>query len=180
MPKQVGLWVFVVQLMTGLGCASVQQAFAPLPTLQVQSPPTQVQATLPATRTAAPAFTVMPAATVCLNDAQFVADLTVADGSILLAGETFSKQWQIRNTGDCAWGAAYQVVFSKGNKLGGNDLYALYPAMPGSLAVVEMQLAAPLLAGDYQSEWRLVDGQGQFFGTPLTVKIRVVAATKVP
>src|SRR6185295_16557395 len=51
----------------------------------------------------------------CTNDAKFVDDLTVPDGTHILLGQTFSKKWSVQNSGTCDWGPDYRLVLVSGD-----------------------------------------------------------------
>ncbi|HSR20131.1 MAG TPA: NBR1-Ig-like domain-containing protein, partial [Anaerolineales bacterium] len=40
------------------------------------------------------------------NNAAFVSDVTIPDGTILKPGEKFTKTWRIYNSGSCSWTTA--------------------------------------------------------------------------
>ena len=56
--------------------------------------------------------------------------------------------------------------------------HALYPALPGTLAVVNIPMVAPAAAGEYEGYWRLSAANGEAFGSRLYIKITV--ATPAP
>ncbi|HUN24292.1 MAG TPA: NBR1-Ig-like domain-containing protein [Anaerolineales bacterium] len=109
----------------------------------------------------------------CINDAEFVADLSVPDFSTFVAGALIDKQWQIKNTGTCHWDSRYRVVFSEGAQMNASAEQLLYPAKSGALAVVRIKMYAPDLPGNYRSFWILQDAQGTRFGPRLFVQITV-------
>lgn len=45
----------------------------------------------------------------CINDSEFVSDITIPDGTEMRIGEPFTKTWRFRNTGTCTW-QGYQLV----------------------------------------------------------------------
>ncbi len=51
------------------------------------------------------------AAQACTDRAQFVADVTVPDGTRYDPGATFTKTWRLRNAGTCTWTTSYTMVF---------------------------------------------------------------------
>ncbi|GBL19883.1 hypothetical protein EMGBS3_15890 [Anaerolineaceae bacterium] len=151
-------------------CGAAVPAGAATPTTPVAASPA---ANVP---TAAP--TVQPtvaAAVACGDDVEFVSDLTVPDFSKVAPGTALNKQWQVRNSGTCAWGPQHRVIFVDGNNLGATVEHALYPALPGTLAVVNVSMVAPAAAGDYEGYWRLSDAKGEPFGSRLYIKITVAA-----
>ena len=56
-----------------------------------------------------PANTPLPASS-CQDGLEFVADLTVPDGSLLGRGAQVDKRWQVQNTGTCNWDERYRLV----------------------------------------------------------------------
>jgi hypothetical protein len=58
------------------------------------------------------------AAQACTDRAQFVADVTVPDGSRYDPNATFTKTWRLRNSGTCTWTNAYTMVFDSGTQMG--------------------------------------------------------------
>jgi hypothetical protein len=61
---------------------------------------------------------VIPTATSSCDIAQFLTDVTIPDGTIIPAGQAFTKTWRFRNAGNCS-GPRVTVVFSSGNQMGG-------------------------------------------------------------
>src|SRR5271157_1067465 len=59
-----------------------------------------------------------PLSTSTCNWAQFVADVTVPDGTTLAPGATFTKTWRLENIGNCTWTTSYALVFSSGSAMG--------------------------------------------------------------
>ena len=53
----------------------------------------------------------------CSNGMQFIADVTIPDGTVIAPNEHFIKTWRIRNSGTCAWNG-YHVVFADGEPMG--------------------------------------------------------------
>lgn len=135
--------------------------------------------TSPRTPTAA-----TPDSGACTNDAVFVADVTVPDGTVLAAGQTFDKTWRIKNNGTCAWGAGYQLVFVRGEAMTASTVKAVPNTAPGATADLKVAMKAPVAPGTHLGEWRLRSPSGTYFGHTVSVKINVPApsatATKPP
>ncbi len=115
----------------------------------------------------------------CQNQAQYVADITIPDGTVLAPEQTFVKTWRMRNTGDCTWLPDYALVFFGGKKLGeveSLDLQQIVP--PGSEVDISITLVAPTTPGIYRSNWKFRNNQGLIFGSrgdnPIYVEISVV------
>lgn len=108
------------------------------------------------------------------DDASFVQDVTIPDGSVMTPGQDFLKTWKVRNTGDCTWGAGYTIVYG-----GYNDKMSGVPASLGTTVIpnqdvdVSVQFKAPTKVGEYLSAWRMASPSGYPFGQFLFVKIIV-------
>lgn len=119
----------------------------------------------------------------CTNSAEFVEDVTVPDGTVFSPGETFRKVWRLKNTGTCTWNRSYRVVSSGSLHMGGAQYaYLTENVKPGETADIIMDLTAPVVYGDFKSEYLLEDGNGNRFGIigtrtkkemPFWLKIRV-------
>src|SRR6185369_17067902 len=59
-----------------------------------------------------------PGGTTGTYKAEFVADVTVPDGTVFKAGETFVKTWKLKNAGTAPWGTDFVLVRVKGDPLG--------------------------------------------------------------
>lgn len=114
-----------------------------------------------------------PSPTECVNNAAFVADITVPDGSLFSANQSFNKIWRLRNSGTCAWGAGYQFVFVGGDALTANTVYTVPNTLPGATADFLVPMNAPRDSGSHVGNWRLRSSSGALFGTLVTVKITV-------
>jgi hypothetical protein len=139
-----------------------------------------------ATRSPEPGFTLLPATppspvpptstpVPCVNDAQFVSDVTVPDFTQLVPGALIDKRWAVRNTGDCDWGPGYRLVFVEGNAMNAPGEHALYPARAGGEAVLQINMVAPDAPGEYTGKWQLRDPDGLPFGQVLFIKVTVIA-----
>ncbi len=52
-----------------------------------------------------------------MDSAEFVADVTVPDDTVIAAGKAFTKTWRLRNNGTSTWTLDYKLVFSHGDDL---------------------------------------------------------------
>lgn len=57
------------------------------------------------------ATVVLPSGSGCFNGLEFVADVTIPDGTIVARGSTFEKTWTVKNSGTCAWSSDYRFIF---------------------------------------------------------------------
>lgn len=102
---------------------------------------------------------------------------TYPDGTIVNPGETFTKVWNVQNTGTCYWDASWQLVFYNGDLMDGIVSYSFpQPAEPGQTVAVPIILRAPAETGTYTGEWMLKTPWGTTFGVgsysvPLSVSI---------
>jgi Tol biopolymer transport system component len=117
----------------------------------------------------------------CTLGSQYVADVTIPDGTVMSPGAAFVKTWRVRNSGTCDWDAGFQLVFVSGEQMGGPASVAL-PAVPaGGQTDVSVNLTAPSSYGTHKGTWRVRADDGTVFGTNLTVLIEVPApATNTP
>lgn len=99
--------------------------------------------------------TPTPTATPVCPQAQFVTDVTIPDGSVMTPGQTFTKKWRIRNTGQCAWNG-YSLVFDSGDSMSGSASKPISTVNPGQEIDLEVNLTAPNTAGNYRGYWRIV------------------------
>jgi hypothetical protein len=132
--------------------------------------PTQTQ-TSPAVGT----ITVTLGASVGEN-AVYVADVTVPDGTVFKPGEVFTKTWRIKNAGNSTWTPGYALVFISGDKLGAPDRMGLLANVsPAGTVDISVSMAAPTTAGSYRGFWRLKNTAGQYIGDSVYVDIKVAA-----
>lgn len=109
------------------------------------------------------------------DDALFVADVTIPDGTVVEPGQVFEKVWRIRNTGTTTWDAGYRVVSPSGDRMGGPDEVALarVPVAPGELAQVSIRLTAPTEPGLRRTTWQMRGSDGQLFGDSFYAEVVV-------
>lgn len=115
-------------------------------------------------------------------------DVTIPDDTQMQPGQAFSKTWRLRNAGTCTWTTAYSLAWFSGERMSAPANVPL-PAevAPGQSIDLTVDMVAPLTAGTYQSNWKLRNSSGAFFGIgsgeglPFYVRIVVVqAATGTP
>ncbi len=101
------------------------------------------------------------------NRASFLRDITIPDGSTLPSNTPFTKVWELKNTGSCAWTGAYQVIFNGGERMKGAESSPLLKSgevKPGETVRVAVDLRAPDKDGKYKGSWRLQAADGTDFG----------------
>ncbi len=110
----------------------------------------------------------------CLNQLEFLDDLTIPDGTEVLPGEKIIKRWLIENTGSCNWNSFYSMQLISGLALGAEKIQGLYPARQSTKAILEITFSAPDNPGRYNSWWQAYASNGDRFGDPFYVEISVV------
>ncbi len=141
----------------------------PVVDLQLVPVPTESPVPLPAAPTA-----------ICSNDAEFLEDLTLPDGTLVLPGAALDKRWLILNRGGCGWGPEYRLVQIGDSRIQGPRELALYPAVAGGQATWQVSLVAPLEEGEYISRWQAQAPDGTTFGDEVYVLIVVDATPLTP
>jgi len=98
--------------------------------------------------------------------AQFVADVTIPDGTKFEPNKTFKKTWRLKNIGTCAWNSAdVSMVFDSGAQMGAPASVALPSTVePGKTVDISVDMTAPANAGHYIGYWKLKSKQGTIFG----------------
>ena len=125
-------------------------------------------------------------AATCSDDAEFVADVTVPDGTHFAPGAVFRKTWRLRNSGSCTWDASYRLAFLSGDRMSGPrsaplgdidlrpDSPGLFPTVqPGDEIDLSLMLITPASGGGYRGQWQRFSPDGTPFGTRPFVQILV-------
>lgn len=141
---------------------------------ETPAPPT---ATLAAT-TAAPQASPTSAPVSGQDQAAYVSDVTVPDGTLFQPGEQFTKTWRIANTGSSTWTTAYKLAWVDGNQMGGPASVAVPSQVgPGQNVDIAVNLTAPSTAGKYTGYWKMMNASGALFDSLVYVEINVSGAT---
>ncbi len=116
------------------------------------------------------------------DQAAYVQDATIPDGTNFLPGTSFTKTWTIKNTGSCGWDGTYSIVFGdQGDVMGGSvssPLVSSGTVNPGDVVDISVDLVAPAAPGSYKGYWKLRNPSGSiFFGNDkgIWVAIKVVS-----
>jgi len=161
--------------------AAAQTVEASLTQTAAQNTPTV--AVLPTSTIAPPTVTLaaasptlnVPAATATqdCDNADFVTDVTIPDGTVVDPSESFTKTWRLKNSGTCSWTSSYAVVFSSGDSMSGPATQALTGNVnPGQTMDISVDLKAPATSGDYTGYWKLRNAAGTTFATfYVTIKV---------
>lgn len=109
------------------------------------------------------AFSAEPAATGPGDVSEFVADVTVPDGSAVRAGSRFVKTWELRNAGSVGWIGRYLVrsgSFGSPDPCRTPDRVPVPYTAPGEHVRVSVDVQAPPSAGHCQVYWKMADSEG--------------------
>jgi hypothetical protein len=108
------------------------------------------------------------------DEAAFVADVTIPDGSVIQPGASFLKTWRVRNSGTTTWTTSYSLRFVADNRMNGPASVSLpRKVAPGELVEVSVNLTSPQEAGRHRSTWKLHNAQGQAFDYYMYADIQV-------
>jgi putative hemolysin len=107
----------------------------------------------------------------CVNDSEFVADVTVPDGTEFRPGEAFTKTWRLRNSGTCTWTTQYQFYdqFSgvpETRISAPESIYLTQEVPPGGTVDLSVEMVAPNVVGEYTSWWSMAIAGGAFGARP--------------
>lgn len=140
---------------------------ADTPVPQSSSTPAPAETSRPGVQNTADGGTAVSGTAAPCNQAAFVRDATIQDGSIILPNSVFTKTWELKNTGSCTWSTSYTVVFAgRGSSMNGPAAQPLSAEVkPGETAFVSVPLRAPNDPGTYNGYWQLRSGDGKTFGT---------------
>lgn len=144
------------------------------PTPLTTNTPLVTNTPLPGSATATPRSLSTPGGTgsnACDN-ANFIADVTIPDGTEVPAGSEFDKTWRFQNIGPCTWTTEYNLVFSYVSESGKNGVFTppdpvAFPkdVLPGEEVDITVTLDAPTESGTYQVVFVLQNNNG--FSIPI-------------
>jgi len=150
-----------------------EQALAPtatntlIPTLPPTPTATATEILTTTTQATNPGSTTIPptSAGPGADRAEFVADISVPDGTVFKANEKFDKTWRIRNVGDSTWTTAYSLIFMGGDLMGSPPTVRFPKEVaPYEIVNVTIPLIAPDTAGSYRGLWKFRNATGELFG----------------
>lgn len=118
--------------------------------------------------------TAVPTQSNLSERAEFVADVTIPDGTIFSPGTAFTKTWRLKNAGASTWTTAYALVFISGERMGAPERVNL-PAnvSPGGTVDISVNMTAPAQPGRYRGYWKILNAAGRFVDDAVYVEIVV-------
>lgn len=107
---------------------------------------------------------VTGAASTC-DSAEFVSDVTVPDGTLMLPSQSFTKTWRLKNIGTCTWTNEYAIIFESGSSMNGPASQTFSADVPPGQSVdISVTFQAPVSPGEYKGIWKLRSANGVIFG----------------
>jgi hypothetical protein len=102
---------------------------------------------------------------ICSDQAQFIGDVSIPDGTRLDPGDSFTKTWRFRNSGTCTWTKDYAIVHMSGHSLHGPNAMTLPAEVePGEVIDISLSLKAPMTNGSYTGWWKFRNDANRLFG----------------
>ncbi len=167
----------------GTAVAAIALTGTALPTATPAVPTTTPTASATPTQTTTPDLTATHIAS-CVFDLEMINYYTYDNPAARSAptGLRFPLNFELRNSGTCAWQAGWQLTVQDGSAFRRDDPLILEePVPPSSPATLAVSLVAPADAGNYDTVWQLRRDTGEPVGPPMTVTLRIyVAATATP
>lgn len=110
--------------------------------------------------------------------AEYVADITVEDGTDFNPGDSFDKVWRLKNAGLSTWTTGYALAFISGAQMGAPVSVALTRNVPpGEMIDVSVRMTAPLETGTHRGYWKMKNSAGELFDGAVYVEIDVLGGT---
>ena len=109
------------------------------------------------------------------DNAAFLADITLPDGSAVSPGQALVKTWRVRNSGTSTW-SDYKLRFVGGDRLDASTETSIPTTGPQGTVDISINLTAPTQPGNYSGYFQIVNASGtEVPGGRLWVKISVQA-----
>lgn len=103
----------------------------------------------------------------------FVRDVSIPDNTQMDPGESFTKTWQVLNSGSCEWKAGFRFQNTGGNAMSATALVLPSAVASGATFDVAVPMTAPSTTGTARGNWRMSTDTGEFFGDEIFVQIVV-------
>lgn len=116
--------------------------------------------------TLTPSATVTPTIVpLACDKAEFIADVTVPSGTMMLPGTDFHKTWRLKNVGTCTWTTSYRIALLSGAQMGAPSSMQLPVNIPpGAMLEITLSMTAPSITGTYRGDWIFQNDAGHAFG----------------
>ena len=129
--------------------------------------------TFTAAPTSIPTFQISPTAATASSSqvaaggdrGEFVADVSIPDGTVFAPNQTFQKTWRLANAGQTTWTTDYSLVYIDGDLMGAEPSIPLPNSVgPGERIEITVDMVAPPDPGSYRGFWKLRNSSGEVFG----------------
>ena len=104
-------------------------------------------------------------------NATLVSDVTIPNGTEMEPGDTFTKTWEINNSGTCDWTDDFKITFVGGDLFGSDTTKIRKFVKSGANTKISLPMVAPSGSGSVTSLWQMADVSGNLFGQIFTVQI---------
>jgi hypothetical protein len=92
-------------------------------------------------------------------------DVTIPDDTEIGPGDEFTKVWRLVNAGTCSWTQDYSIAVFSGESMNAPKSIQLpFTVAPGEVIDISIDMIAPMNAGTYQGNWKLLNASGEWFG----------------
>lgn len=109
-------------------------------------------------------------------DAFFFGDCSHPDGTEVLPGTEFTKEWIVLNTGNQEWDNAVAITYLYGNLPSTQMKFPVKQLKPKDSGLIQVDLQAPMEPGHYTSYW-ILTRHGEHFGKKVWCSIVVPSPT---
>ena len=107
------------------------------------------------------------------SNGAYVADVTIPDDTRLSPGQSFTKTWRVKNSGERPWSDGFRLVFVQGAAMTNQRSIPLPACAPGQEVEISIAQTAPTRRGTYFGDWKMRDDRGTLFGEVLFLRIIV-------
>lgn len=90
-----------------------------------------------------------------------------------LLGNPLKKTWLLENNGSCEWSKNYLIAFINGDDMSGADTEIDTVVSSGEQVKISVDMIAPETEGTYTGFWKMMNEEGEAFGTSVYVQIVV-------
>jgi len=117
-----------------------------------------------------PGGTSASSSSTCYN-ATLISDVTVPNGTKMNPGDTFTKTWEIKNSGTCDWTGEFKITYVGGDLFGSDTTKIRKFVKAGATTNISLPMVAPNGSGSATSSWQMADDSGTLFGQIFTIQI---------
>ena len=112
-----------------------------------------------------------PTPTPTTDNATFISDITLPDGTIVSPGQTLVKTWRVRNSGTSAWDG-YKLAFASGDQMNATSPASIPYTSPGQEVDISITIQVP--GSSRRGDWQIVNRGGTWVpGGAMWVKLTV-------